>query len=69
MGTHSEKQNSLSLKSLQVIHNLQLNYKSNSSYKEKHEWLKNNNGQTKSINDSLLNDGFSSSLGLESYLI
>jgi len=47
METQFDKHNSLLLKSLQVIHNLQLNYKSNSGIKVIREWLTNNNGQTK----------------------
>lgn len=66
METHFEKHSSLLLKILQVIHNIQLNYKSNLGNKKIHEWLTNNNGHTKILNDSFANDGFSSSLGLES---
>jgi len=66
METHSEKQNPLLLTSLREIHKIQLNFKSNSSIKVIHEWLTNNNGQTKTLNDYFANDGFSNPLGLES---
>ena len=58
METISEKQNPFFLKSLRVIPKIQLNFKSNSGIKVIREWLTNNNGQTKTPNDSFAYDDY-----------